>query len=62
MGLARLASLVAILIPGVRLADIRRASRMLEEDRSLRCANDAVVEFMLWYYPRAGSAGEPVSG
>jgi hypothetical protein len=37
----------AILIPGVRLADIRRASRLLEEDRSLRRANDAVVEFML---------------
>jgi hypothetical protein len=27
---------VAIMIPGVRLADIRRASRLLEEDRSLR--------------------------
>jgi hypothetical protein len=38
---------VAIMIPGVRLADIRRASRLLEEDRSLRRANDAVVEFML---------------
>jgi hypothetical protein len=37
----------AILIPGARLADIRRASRLLEEDRSLRRANDAVVEFML---------------
>jgi hypothetical protein len=38
---------VAIMIPGVRLADIRRASRLLEEDRLLRRANDAVVEFML---------------
>jgi hypothetical protein len=35
------------MIPDVRLADVRRASRLLEEDRSLRRANDAVVEFML---------------
>jgi TnpA family transposase len=38
---------VAIMIPGVRLADIRRASRLLEEDRALRRANDVVVAFML---------------
>jgi hypothetical protein len=38
---------VAIMIPGVRLADIRRASILLEEDRGLRRANDAVVQFML---------------
>ena len=48
---------VAIMIPGVRLADIRRASRLLEEDRSLRCANDAVVEFML-AHPIAKAWGE----
>jgi Tn3 transposase DDE domain len=38
---------VVIMIPGVRLADIRRGSRLLEEDRALRRANDVVVEFML---------------
>jgi hypothetical protein len=48
---------VAIMIPGVRLADIRRASRMLEEDRALRRANDAVVEFML-AHPIAKAWGE----
>jgi hypothetical protein len=38
---------VTIMIPGVRLADIRRASRLLEDDRALRRANDVVVAFML---------------
>ena len=31
---------VAITIPGVRLAHIRRVSRLLQEDRALRRAND----------------------
>jgi hypothetical protein len=38
---------VAIMIPGVRLPDIRRASMLLEEERPLRRANDTVVEFLL---------------
>jgi len=38
---------VAIMIPGVRLSDIRRASMLLEEERPLRRANDTVVEFLL---------------
>ena len=38
---------VAIMIPGVRLSDIRRASMLLEEERPLRRANDTVVEFPL---------------
>ena len=48
---------VAIMIPGVRLADIRRVSRLLEEDRGLRRANDVVVEFML-AHPIAKAWGE----
>jgi hypothetical protein len=48
---------VAIMIPGVRLADIRRASILLEEDRALRRANDAVVQFML-AQPIAKARGE----
>jgi TnpA family transposase len=48
---------VAIMIPGIRLADIRRASRLLEEDRALRRANDAVVQFML-AHPIAKAWGE----
>jgi hypothetical protein len=38
---------VAMMIPGVRLSAIRRASLLLEEERPLRRANDAVVEFLL---------------
>ena len=48
---------VAIMIPGVRLADIRRASRLLEEDRALRRANEVVVAFML-AQPLAKAWGE----
>jgi hypothetical protein len=48
---------VAIMIPGVRLADIRRVSRLLEEDRGLRRANDVVVEFM-FAHPIAKAWGE----
>lgn len=38
---------VAMMIPGVRLSAIRRASMLLEEERGLRRANDTVVEFLL---------------
>jgi TnpA family transposase len=38
---------VAMMIPGVRLSAIRRASLMLEEERALRRANDVVVSFLL---------------
>jgi TnpA family transposase len=38
---------VAMMIPGVRLSAIRRASRLLEQERGLRRANDGVVEFLL---------------
>jgi TnpA family transposase len=38
---------VAMMIPGVRLSDIRRASMLLEEEKPLRRANDRVVEFLL---------------
>jgi hypothetical protein len=38
---------VAIMIPGVRLSAIRRASGLLEQERNLRRANDGVVEFLL---------------
>jgi TnpA family transposase len=38
---------VAMMIPGVRLSAIRRASLLLEEERPLRRANDTVVEFLL---------------
>jgi Tn3 transposase DDE domain len=37
---------VAMMIPGVRLSDIRRASMLLEEEKPLRRANDRVVEFL----------------
>jgi hypothetical protein len=50
---------VVIMIPGVRLADIRRGSRLLEEDRALRRANDVVVEFML-AHPIAKALGRGV--
>ena len=38
---------VAMMIPGVRLSAIRRASVLLEDERALRRANDAVVTFLL---------------
>jgi TnpA family transposase len=38
---------VAMMIPGVRLSAIRRASLLLEEERPLRRANDTVVELLL---------------
>jgi TnpA family transposase len=38
---------VALMIPGVRLSAIRRASLLLEEERPLRRANDTVVGFLL---------------
>jgi TnpA family transposase len=38
---------IAMMIPGVRLSAIRRASMLLEEERALRRANDAVVAFLL---------------
>jgi hypothetical protein len=38
---------VALMIPGVRLSAIRRASMLLEQERGLRRANDTVVEFLL---------------
>jgi len=38
---------VAMMIPGVRLSAIRRASLLLEDERALRRANDTVVEFLL---------------
>lgn len=38
---------VAMMIPGVRLSDIRRASMLLEEEKPLRRVNDRVVEFLL---------------
>jgi len=38
---------VAMMIPGVRLSAIRRASVLLEDERALRRANDAVVSFLL---------------
>ena len=38
---------VAMMIPGVRLSSIRRASSLFEEERALRRANDAVVSFLL---------------
>jgi len=44
-----------MMIPGVRLSAIRRASMLLEEERALRRANDAVVAFLsaqpLCHYP-----------
>ena len=38
---------VAMMIPGVRLSAIRRASLILEEERALRRANDVVISFLL---------------
>jgi hypothetical protein len=38
---------VAMMIPGVRLSAIRRASLLLEEERGLRRASDTVAEFLL---------------
>lgn len=38
---------VAMMIPGVRLSAIRRASGLLQHERGLRRANDGVVEFLL---------------
>src|ERR1022692_471321 len=38
---------VAMMIPGVRLSAIRRASHLIEQERGLRRANDGVVEFLL---------------
>ena len=38
---------VTMMIPGVRLSAIRRASRLLEQERGLRRANEGVVEFLL---------------
>ena len=36
-----------MMIPGVRLSAIRRASHLIEQERGLRRANDGVVEFLL---------------
>ncbi|MGI9301628.1 MAG: Tn3 family transposase [Gammaproteobacteria bacterium] len=38
---------VSMMIPAVRLSSIRRALQLLEEDRLLRRANDAVMEYLL---------------